>query len=158
MRGVEQAGYLPPDAKRHRDLLWRTAANGGLHEPRDRGPSYTVTPSRSAAWSTVPITVPRRLISSGVVTTISLLNGRSPRARLISTAARRLSGTSRITTRRSTSLDPSAVPRACDPKRTTRDGWNLPTMRSTIVAIFAFEVIVPFCPLLNQFEVIGATP
>ena len=60
----------------------------------------------------LPTTLPRRAISSGVVTTMSLLTVRSPKARLISTAARRLSSTSSMTTSRSTSLQRLSVPRA----------------------------------------------
>ena len=47
-----------------------------------------------AAWSTVPTMWPRREISSGVVTTMSLLTRRSPNDLRISIAARRLSVTS----------------------------------------------------------------
>jgi len=63
---------------------------------------------------------PRRSMSVGVVTIMSLLTGRSLSKRRISTAALCLSGALSRTTRRSTSLAAVVVPRACEPSRTTR--------------------------------------
>ncbi len=108
----------------------------------DQGRSYTTLPSQSAAWRTVPAMSPRLAISSGVVTTISLLADISPSDRRISIAAARLSCTPRMTTSRSTSLHSLASPRACEPKSKTRDGWNRPTIRSTMVEMFA-SVVIP---------------
>ena len=120
----------------------RTVASGGPHAPRDQGRSYTTLPSRSAALRTVPTTCPLLAISSGVVTMMSLLTGRSPNTRRISIAARRLSETVPKTTSKSTSLHSPAVPRPWEPKSTTRDGSKRVTMRSTMVEMIGPEGIV----------------
>ena len=75
----------------------------------------------------------RRVTSSGVAITMSLQTGRSPRARRISIAVSRLSDTLGRITSKSTSLESVAVPRAWDPKRTSREGFQPSTMRSTMV-------------------------
>ncbi len=113
-------------------------------------------PSLRAACRTVPTTWPRLAISSCVATTMSLLTERSPSDRRISMAARRLSCTSFITTRRSTSLPSMAVPRAQEPKSTTREGWNRPTMRSTMTEMTESEVILyPKQGPLRYFRLAG---
>ena len=60
---------------RHQGRALRIAAIGGHRPPGRQGRSYRILPSRMAACSTVPTTWPRRAISSGVVTTMSLLTG-----------------------------------------------------------------------------------
>jgi hypothetical protein len=67
--------------------------------------SYSTWPSCSAGRRTVPMRSPRRAISFGVVTTISLGIRKPASTRLISIAARRTSAHSGRTTSRSTSLN-----------------------------------------------------
>ena len=117
------------------------AASGGPRGRRRQGRSYKTLPSRSAAWRTVPTTCPRRSTSSGVATTMSLLIGRSPSDLRMSTAVRRLSGTSGNPTSRSTSLHGCAVPRAWEPNSRTLDGWKRSTIRSTIVDIVVSDAV-----------------
>ncbi len=83
----------------------------------------------------VPTTLRRHSKSSGVVTMTSTGVRIFRRALRISSWHERLVPDIGITTSRSTSLFESAVPRACEPNRITRSGWNSSTTRWTIWSI-----------------------
>jgi len=111
------------------------------YQPAIRDRSYSTFPSRRAGRRMELTRCPRRVISSGLVTMISLATGISDNSLRMAIADSRLFSTCGSTTSRSTSLSGCASPRACEPKRMTRTGWNRRTIRSVISAMASFVVI-----------------